>query len=438
MKARRFPVPLLCLLLLCGLAAGEGGAPDLWRPWLLPGAALLSLAGCRGLPRQVWVAGALILGLVALYAANATHHWTAGRGLLPVAHVPGLPGSAWAEASWRTLGLAGAMFAGFALAFGLPEGQVRGLQVATALGAAAMALAVVVQRLGPHPARLHDHTGIFVNENHFAVFATLVLPVVLALAARDRFRAVAAGRPSSPAGLHLLAAALLAAAVVMCRSRAGAAVLALEIAVGVGLCGLLARQHPFLGIPGGFGGKGSGALAIGVAVAFAIAAFAREWRQVETIAREWTFRSGILRDALAMWRNHWVWGTGPGTFSAVYPYYQSPAFAGQTILHAHSEPVQFLSEFGVAGGAWIGMAILLGLSAGNGRRPRADWIPPFAELERRAFALGLAACALHGLIDFPLRIPLLALIAAAWAGVWAGNRPVRAERSAEEPGAPVG
>ena len=84
------------------------------------------------------------------------------------------------------------------------------------------------------------------------------------------------------------------------------------------------------------------------------------------------------------------------------------------------------------------MAILLGLSAGNGRRPRADWIPPFAELERRAFALGLAACALHGLIDFPLRIPLLALIAAAWAGVWAGNRPVRAERSAEEPGAPVG
>ena len=438
MKARRLPVPLLCLLLLFGLAAGEGGVPGPWRPWLLPGGALLSLAVCRGLPRRVWAAGALLLGLIALYAANATHHWTAGMGLLPVAHVPGLPGSVWAEGSWRTLGLAGAMFAGFALAFRLPEGQVRELQAAATLGAAAMALAVVVQRLAPHSYRLHDHTGIFVNENHFAVFATLVLPVVLASAARAHFRAVGAGRPSSPAGLHLLAAALLAAAVVLSRSRAGAAVLALEIAVGVGWCGLLARQHPFLGIPGGFKGKGMGALAIGAVVAFAAAAFAREWPQIDVLAREWTFRSGILRDALAMWRERWVWGTGPGTFSAVYPYYQSPALADQAILHAHSEPVQFLSEFGVAGGAWIGMAILLGLSAEGGRRLRADWIPPFSELERRAFALGLAACALHALIDFPLRIPLLALIAAAWAGVWAGSRPVSAERRAEGLGVPAG
>ena len=54
-------------------------------------------------------------------------------------------------------------------------------------------------------------------------------------------------------------------------------------------------------------------------------------------------------------------------------------------------------------------------------------IPPFADLERRAFGFGLIACGLHCLIDFPLRIPLIALLAATWAGVWVGTSPQRTE-----------
>ena len=41
--------------------------------------------------------------------------------------------------------------------------------------------------------------------------------------------------------------------------------------------------------------------------------------------------------------------------------------------------------------------------------------------------VGLAALGLHSLIDFPLRMPLIAVLAAAWAGLWAGTRPAAEE-----------
>jgi hypothetical protein len=34
----------------------------------------------------------------------------------------------------------------------------------------------------------------------------------------------------------------------------------------------------------------------------------------------------------------------------------------------------------------------------------------------------LLACALHAMIDFPLRNPWIGMLAAAWAGIWAGSR----------------
>jgi hypothetical protein len=100
-------------------------------------------------------------------------------------------------------------------------------------------------------------------------------------------------------------------------------------------------------------------------------------------------------------------------------------FEGRTILHAHCEPIQFLVEFGVAGSLTVLAVVALALSARGAASAGPVEIPPFADLERRAFGLGLLACALHCLIDFPLRIPLIALIAATWAGVWVGTRPVQ-------------
>ncbi len=289
-----------------------------------------------------------------------------------------------------------------------------------------MALAVLLQRLDAAAGSAGGRIGLFVNENHFAVTANLLLPVLLALADRARFRAVQEGRPSSPAGLWLLASALVAAAVVASRSRAGIAVMTVLVGAHVVHRFRLVRQYPFMGIPQGRVAKWAGGLAVAAALAFAIAAFAREWRHVAGLLGEGTFRFGLLRDTLAVWRDSPVWGTGPGTFTTVFPYYQSVLFEGRVILHAHCEPVQWLAESGWAGGGILLAAAWMALGARR-RNPEngPEEIPPFAELERNAVGWALAALAVHILIDFPLRIPLIALGAAVWAGLWAGQRPSR-------------
>ncbi len=426
MKARDFPFPLVMLLLLLAAAAWTSPWPVRWENGVVPGLAVLALAGSLisgGLPARIGLAGGLLLGLIAMYAWNASHGWADGRGLIPQDHIRGGPASAYPEGTWAAGRLFLALFAAFVLGFRLSRRQIRGLQALAAAAAAAMALAVLMQRLEPNPGHVYERTGIFVNENHFAVFSNLLLPVVLVAAARARFRAVQEGRLSSPAGLFLLVAALMAAAVVLCRSRAGVAVMALLVAAHVWLCHRTIRNYPFAGVPASAGLKAAGWAAIAVAAGFAVRAFWREWQRIEVLGQEWSFRSGILKDALVAWREHPAWGIGPGTFSVVFPYYQSPAFAGKTILHAHCEPIQFLVEFGVAGAIAVVAVLALALSARKTASLASAEIPPFADLERRAFGFGLLACGLHCLIDFPLRIPLIALLAAAWAGVWVGTRP---------------
>ena len=429
MKSSAHSFAWLFLLLLPAAAA--------WRPfstapaaaWVLPGAGGLALAVCLVRGSLSWrqgLAGGAIAALIALYAWNPTHRWSEGVGLLPAEHVSGWPGSAFPAGSREALGWAIAMGAGYAVAFRLSARQVRGMQWAALAAGVAMALAVLVQRLEPQPFPVYERTGLFVNENHFAVFSNMLLPVVLALAARFRFQAVQEGRPSSPDVLVLLAAVLMGAAVVLSRSRAGVAVMALLVVAHVRECGRVARLHPFVRLPISRLARRLGGVAIAVAAGLAVAAFAREWRHFSDVRGEWIFRSGILKDALSAWWAQPVWGTGPGTFSVVFPYYQSEFYQGRTLLHAHCDPVQFLFEFGWAGGLWVLLALGLGFSARNSGRPAGDAIPSLADLEGRAFALGLLACLVHSLIDFPLRVPLIAVLAAIWAGAWAGLRAVPA------------
>ncbi|MGD9611322.1 MAG: O-antigen ligase family protein [Kiritimatiellia bacterium] len=430
MKVRGAPFPLAFLLLLLGGAAWNFPGPV----WLLPGVALVALAGCLalgGVPARIGVAGGLWLGLIALYAWNASHGWADGRGLVPREHLAGWPASAFPAGTWSAFRLALAAFAAFVLGATLSRRQIRWLPWGAAAAGAAMALAVLMQRLEPNPWSIYERTGIFVNENHFAAFSNLLLPVVLGAAARARFRAGQEGKLSSPAGLFLLVAALMAAAVVLCRSRAGVAVMALLVAAHVGLGRRTIREYPFAGVPMSVWLKGLAGLSVAAAAGFAVRAFWREWRHLEFFGQELTFRSGILTDALAAWREQPAWGIGPGTFSVVFPYYQSAAFAGRTIRHAHCEPVQFLVEFGVAGALAVLAAAALAFSARGGDSAGPADFPPFAELERPAFSFGLLACGLHGLIDFPLRIPLIALIAATWAGAWVGTRPAAPGISAD-------
>ena len=424
---------LLLLLMLFGAAACPPGLAEPWNAVLLPGMGLLVLLACLPLrlpPLRVWLAGAAWLVLLGLYAWNASHEWTHGIGLLPSEHYwQNWPSSASPEGTWAVLRLAVAICAALAAGFALPRRQVGWLGGVMTLAAGVMALVVIVQRLDPNAPRILEHTGIFVNENHYAVFANLLLPVILASASRARFRAVQVAYPSSPSGLFYLVAVLVAISMVMCQSRAGIAILAFSFGALFWVRWRTIQNYPFASTPASKTFRAGGILAFLVALGFAVRAFWLEWRQIDAIAREWAFRSGILGNALEAWRARPVWGIGPGAFSAVFPYYQSAKYARHTIMHAHSEPVQGLVEYGIAGLLVLLVLALVIFSARRKTSIEEGEIPAYGDFERHAFGLAVLAFGLHCLVDFPLRIPLLTLLVAAWIGIWLSARPLRRKRN---------
>lgn len=434
MKAFRHFYFLPALLVMLVVAAGQTWWFGEEIGWLLPGMAFISLAVCWSLPGRIWVAGTVMLLLIAVYACNPSHRWVDRLGLEAVRHVAGLPASAYPAGSWQAGGMALAMLAAYGLAFRLSENQVCWLQGFVTLAAAAMALLVLSQRLEPKLFPVFPHTGLFVNENHFAVFANLALPVALAQAARSHFRAVQDGRPASPAGIQLLIAVLLGAAVVLSHSRAGILVMLLVVVACAVCYGGLVRLHPFAGAARRYDWRWMAAGAILAALSLAVMSFAREWHQVGDVRRELDFRWGIVKDTAAMCKVRPAWGMGPGTFPIVYPYYQSPVYATRVIRHAHCEPVEFVAEYGWVGGGTVLLAVGWALSARKPKTRHREIVPAFAELERRFWALGLMAGSFHCLVDFPLRDPLIAIMAATWAGVWAGQRPAPAGAGCAKPG----
>lgn len=432
MNLRRIPWADGLLLLLPAAVAWAVARPG---PWSVTGLLAMAAASLAVVPvRNRW-AYAILLGGIALYALNPTHRWVEGAGLLPAEPLPGLPGSAYARGTWNALGMAAGACAAFVLASALSARKARILQGAAAAAGAGLSLMALAQRLEPKAFPVFERTAIFVYENHFAAWANLVLPVTLALGARFRFQAVLEGRKSSPAGLCFLAALLLAAAIVLSRSRAGIA----GMALAVGVCALyyrsLSASLPFAGRAPARGRRiWVAGLCLAVAAA-AAAAVAREWSGLAGLQTEVAFRWAILKDTLAVWRGQPVWGAGPGTFAAVFPYYQAdPLLQGRTFLHAHCEPAQFLAEFGWLGGAGLLAAAGFAVSGICGRRETDPDLPAFAELERRAFGLGLLVCFLHAIMDFPLRNPWIGMLAAAWAGIWAGSRPARDARTGPSAG----
>ena len=418
MTGSRWSIVFLMAVLVA--VALDAGAPDLvtYR-WLPVGAALgasLSLGFLRSRRTlQALVPLWVFLLVMAVYALNPTHHWTDGVGLLPADPVPLLPGSAYAPGTWSAFALAVSAVAVFALGLCVSVEDTRWMQWGILLGGVAMALAVLHQRLLPHRSALFSHTGTFANENHFAAFANLLIPVILVTGTRFQYRAAQEGSPSSPAGIFFLGAGLLMAAVLMTGSRMGGALMAVALMAWAFLQWRLQRVYGFLRpgtairklwAPAFIALAALGLLAIG---------FTREWLSGSVWRREFGFRGQLLADTVKVWLAHPWWGTGPGTFSIVFPYYQSAELAGHQVTHAHCEPLQYLAEFGVLGGVLGLCAVAVSLLAL--RRCACSCgssFPSFGELEAWGFGIGLITVFLHSLVDFPFRMPVILFLSAVW------------------------
>jgi len=262
-------------------------------------------------------------------------------------------------------------------------------------------------------AYLDSATGTFVNRNHFADYLAMALPCGAALWVAGLQRATTGNqgwfvRTFSSAGsrnlMGLLALLIGMAGLLVSFSRAG---IALGVAAVAATLWLGTRSRP----------PTMRLLIVVLVLAIALIPLAQLgadalWNRFEDSAENFSApgsRGTVWLDTLELARAFPVFGSGFGTFAAVYPRYRSPEVR-HFFAHAHNDPLQFAAE----GGA-IGALLLLALLALLGRRLFAAIRGEFGTLGI-GVGVGLSATLLHALIDFNFHLPANAALAAVLAG----------------------
>ncbi|HMP72064.1 MAG TPA: O-antigen ligase family protein [Kiritimatiellia bacterium] len=309
---------------------------------------------------------------------------------------------------------AGLLVAGLALR--IPARGWRWFQWGAVFAGGGLALTTLAQRLTPRPFPVYEVTGIFANENHYAAMINLLLPCVVTLGIRERMRAFQQATIAGPASLVLLVAGIMVLSIAVTGSRAGMALATLHVCGCTWLYHRLVGQYPFASPPmGAWVVRSLGLIGLGL-VGWTVRMVWRDWNGWSFLRGELEFRLGMIRDGWSIWQAHFWWGTGPGTYGLVLPYYQSSMFDGRVIQHAHFEPVQWLAEMGLAG--TLVLLVAWGCLVVASPRPKAErtLIPARHELEGAGFLLAWLTLGLHSLLDFPFRSPWIAMVAAGWLG----------------------
>jgi O-antigen ligase len=279
-------------------------------------------------------------------------------------------------------------------------------------------------------------TGTFVNPNHFAHYAAIVLPVALYLSAYAWHTAAPAGATFSRRMVKLVerrfilfACGLLAAlccitAVLVSESRGAM----LAIVGGFSVVGAMASD------------KGH-ALARGVLVALAvsaaIAAAVIVLGHTETVSRfehsrasQLDSRRASVAGALRIWKMFPLFGSGAGTYENVVLMTRSTS-SEVMANHAHDDYAEILATTGALGFA-VSFVALLGGFVALARNALGPLGEPMS-WRRRAFKMAaltsLAIAMIHALVDFNFFIPANPITLAAIIGAAVVAMPPRAASS---------
>ena len=299
---------------------------------------------------------------------------------------------------------------------------LRSILWAAVLGAAAMALFGIVQRLlgadkifGWIASSNPEFFGSFIYPNHAAAFLYLVLGAAMGLAFHAHARSARRDLRSGPHYILIFLALVLLLALLLSHSKAGI-VLGLSVAA-FGICASFVRML-------GQGSDFRQGITLGIlfvcGMGFSIYAFFNfvdigrllmDFKTIEAGAQSISVEERVELQQ-ATWKafkdNHWL-GTGAGSFRYYFPFVQQDAAftmlgAGERYYeHAHSDYLQALMEYGILGCiplCLFFMVLLLRSISAVLRRPSVHL----------SLLVGVGAFALHAWWDFPAQCPSVLLL----------------------------
>jgi O-antigen ligase len=237
--------------------------------------------------------------------------------------------------------------------------------------------------------------GPYVNRNHFAGFAELIIPValvplILGKVRKERWYLVAIF------GLLPIGALFLSA------SRGGVVSLGVEVGVLV-LMMLLRRTGGQHAVTGG--------------IVLLMALLLVSWLGVKQVLERFTSlqslevtsskRASMRLDTWHIFLDHPWTGTGLGTLQAVFPAYETN-YDGKIVNHTHNDYLEALAETGIAGG--LCCAAFLGILYFVSLRQLLQRDKPFAAALHLSGLVGCSGFLVHSLVDFNLHIPSNAIL----------------------------
>ncbi|MGH9743699.1 MAG: O-antigen ligase family protein [Candidatus Acidiferrum sp.] len=237
--------------------------------------------------------------------------------------------------------------------------------------------------------------GPYVNRNHFAGFAELVIPIslvplILGKVRRERWILVS------------LFAVVPIGALFLSASRGGIVSFAVEL--GVILLWLLLRRT-----------AGKHLLSGGAVLLLAFLLVS--WLGVQQLVARFSSlqslevtagkRASMRKDTWHIFLDHPWMGTGLGTLQTVFPAYET-LYDGKIVNHSHNDYLEGLAETGLAGGlccCWF-----LGVLLFDSRQRLSRSGGSFSAALQLSGLVGCLGFLTHSLVDFNLHIPANALL----------------------------
>jgi O-antigen ligase len=267
-------------------------------------------------------------------------------------------------------------------------------------------------------------TGTFVNPNHFAHYAAIILPMAVFLCAlawhtsappgvpRGRHIALLIERRFAMFGFGTIAAIACVAAILISQSRGAALAAIAGFALGGGIAS--GRRHAVVRAAL----IAAAAIAVFATVFLVLSRTSEAKHLQERDVSSLTGRRSAVVTALRIWTAFPLFGSGAGTFEDLAPRWQEPG--DRTLAnHAHNDYAESLATTGVVG-FLIGFVPLMAGTVALGRVGFGKRAAAHQSWRHRAFCgaalASIVIALLHALVDFNFYIPANPVTLAAIAG----------------------